>query len=141
VANAAWSSAKEGFLDGSIDWDTATQKAALVRGYTFNDAHKFVSDLTGAGGSIVASVTLTSKTVTGGAAGCANPVFSGVAAGAAIPAIVIYQSSAASGGADVATSAQRLIAYYDSATGLPVTPNGQSITAAVDTGPNRLFRI
>jgi hypothetical protein len=141
VANNAFSAGKEGFLDGSIDWDTGTQKAALVRSYTFNDAHKFVSEMVAAGGSIVSSVTLTSKTVTGGAAGCANPVFPSVAAGAAIPAVVIYQSSAATGGADVATSAQRLIAYYDSATGLPVTPNGQNITAAVDTGPNRLFRI
>jgi hypothetical protein len=141
MANAAWSSAKEGFLSGAIDWDTGTQKAALVRGYTFNDAHVFVSDLTGAGGTIVSSVTLTSKTVTGGAAGCANPVFPSVAAGASIPAVVIYQSSAPTGGADVAASAQRLIAFYDSATGLPVVPNGQSITAAVDSGPNRLFRI
>ena len=139
MANAAWSTAKEGFLDGSIDWDTGTQKIALVRGYTFNDAHKFVSDLTGAGGTIVSSVTLTSKTVTGGAAGAANPVFPSVAAGASIPAIVVYQSSAATGGADVATSAQRLIAYWDTGPGFPIIPNGTNITGAIDTG--RLFRI
>jgi hypothetical protein len=141
MANAAWSSAKEAFLSGALDWDTGTQKAALVRGYTFNDAHVFVSDLTAAGGTIVSSVTLTSKTVTGGAAGAANIVFPAGITGAAIPAIVIFQSSAPTGGADVAASAQRLIAYYDSATGLPVVPNSQPITAAVDTGPNRLFRI
>jgi hypothetical protein len=91
VSNNAFSAGKEGFLDGSIDWDTATQRIALVRGYTFNDTHRFVSDMTGAGGTIVSSVVLTGKTVTGGAAGCSpNPVFPAVAAGAAIPAIVIY---------------------------------------------------
>lgn len=133
---------KEGHLDGSLDFDTGTQKMALVRGYTFNAAHKFVSDLTSAGGVIVASVTLTSKTVTGGRAGCANVVFSGVAAGAAIPAVVVYQSSAPTGGADLAASAQRLIGYWDGAeNGLPVTPNGQQITVAIDTGPNGLYAL
>jgi hypothetical protein len=138
VANNAFSAGKEGFLDGSIDWDTGTQKVALVRGYTFNDTHKFVSQLTGAGGTIVSSVTLTGKTVTGGAAGAANPVFPSVS-GASIPAIVIYQSSAPTGGADVAASSQRLIAYWDSGPGFPISPNGTDITGAIDTG--NLFRI
>jgi hypothetical protein len=109
---------------------------ALVRGYTFNAAHMFVSDVTGAGGTLVqTSGALTSKTVTNGVADAADVTFTAVAAGAAIPAIIVFQSSANTGGADVATTAQRLIAYIDTATGLPVTPNGQNITVAGITVP------
>ena len=45
MANALYDPGREGFLDGSIDWDTATIKVAMVRGYTFSAAHKFVSDV------------------------------------------------------------------------------------------------
>jgi hypothetical protein len=114
----------------------------LVRGYTFNAAHKFVSEVTGAGGTLVAtSAAFASKTATAGVADAADVVFSSVAAGAAIPAVIIYQASAVTGGADVATSAQRLIAYLDSGINFPVTPNGQSITVGFDNGALKIFRL
>lgn len=142
MASSLFSPGREGFLDGTIDWDTAVIKCALVRGYTFDATHKFVSDVTGAGGTLVAtSAALSSKTVVDGVADAADVVFSSVASGAAIPAIVIFQSSAVGGGADVAATAQRLIAYIDTATGLPVTPNGQNITVAWDNGSNRIFKL
>jgi hypothetical protein len=143
VASALWDPGREGFLDGTINWGaTPVIKAALVRGYTFSAAHKFVSDVTGAGGTLVAtSAALTSKTATNGVADAADVTFSTVAAGAAIPAVIIFQSSAVTGGADVATTAQRLIAYIDTATGLPVTPNGQNISVAFDNGANRIFKL
>lgn len=129
MANAMFDPGREGFLLGELDWDGAVFKAALVRGYTFNPAHKFVSDLTGAGGTLVAtSPALTAKTGTSGVADAADPTFAAVAAGAAIPAVVVFQSSAVAGGADVAATAQRLAWYYDTGTGLPVTPNGSDIT-------------
>lgn len=142
MASALWDPGREGFLDGTIDWDTAVIKCALVRGYTFSASHKFVSDVTGAGGTLVAtSAALTSKTVTSGVADAADVTFASVASGAAIPALIIFQSSAVTGGADVAATAQRLIAYIDTATGLPVTPNGQNITVAFDSGANRIFKL
>jgi hypothetical protein len=142
VASSLYDPGREGFLDGSIDWDTAVIKASLVRGYTFDASHKFVSDVTGAGGTLVAtSAALASKTVTAGVADAGDVVFSAVAAGAAIPAVILFQSSAVSGGADVAASAQRLIAYIDTATGLPVTPNGQNITVTWDNGSLRIFKL
>lgn len=142
MASSLFNPGREGFLDGSIDWDTAVIKCALVRGYTYDGTHKFVSDVTGAGGTLVAtSAALSSKTVVDGVADAADVVFSSVAAGAAVPAIVIFQSSAVGGGADVAATAQRLIAYIDTATGLPVTPNGQNITVAWDNGSNRIFKL
>jgi hypothetical protein len=142
MANALFDPGREGFLDGSIDWDTATIKVALVRGYTFSAAHKFVSDITGAGGTLVAtSGALASKTVTAGVADAADVTFTAVPTGAAIPALVVFQSSAVTGGADVAATAQRVIAYIDTATGLPVTPNGGDITVAWDNAANRIFKL
>jgi len=133
---------REGFLDGSIDWDTAVIKAALVRGYTFSAAHKFVSDVTTAGGTLVAtSAALASKTVTGGVADAADVTFTAVASGAAITGILIFQSSAVTGGADVAATAQRVIAWIDTATNLPVTPNGTDITIAWDNTTNKIFKL
>ena len=142
MANALFDPGREGFLAGEIDWDTATIKAALVRGYTFSASHKFVSEVTGAGGTLVAtSAAMTSKTVAAGVADAADVTFTAVAAGAAITGILVFQSSAATGGADVAATAQRLIAWIDTGTGLPVTPNGGDITIRWDNAANRIFKL
>lgn len=139
MANALFDLGKEGFLLGEIDFDTATIKAALVRGYTPNTTtHKFMSDVTGAGGTVVATGTLASKTGTLGVADGADFSFTAVAAGAACNHIVLYQSSAVGGGVDVAEGAQRVIAVYDDG-GLPVTPNGEDIDVTVDV--SGLFEI
>lgn len=142
MANVLFDPGREGFLDGTIDWDTATIKASLVRGYTFSAAHKFVSDATTAGATLVATTAaLASKTVTSGVADAADTTFGSVAAGAACDTILIYQSSAVTGGADVAATAQRLIARIDTATNLPVTPNGGPIDLAFDNGANKIFKL
>jgi hypothetical protein len=146
VANALWDPGREGFLLAEIAWGTGggapTIKAALVRGYTFSAAHKFVSDVTGAGGTLVAtSGALASKTGTSGVADAADVTFTAVPSGAAITSLIVFQASAVGGGADVAATAQRLIAFIDTATGLPVTPNGGDIAVSWDGGANRIFRL
>lgn len=142
MANALFNPGREGFLAGEIDWDTATIKAALVRGYTFGAAHKFVSDVTGAGGTLVStSAAFGTKTITSGVADAADVTFTAVASGAACTSIIIFQSSAVTGGADVAATAQRLIAFLDTATNLPVTPNGGDIAVAWDNGANKIFML
>lgn len=142
MANSLFDPGREGILDDTISWTVASIKTALVRGYTFSAAHKFVSDVTGAGGTLVAtSAALTSVTATGGVGNAAGVTFTSVATGAAIGAVIIFQSSAVGGGADVAATAQRLIGFIDTATGLPVTPNGTNITIAWDTGANKIFRL
>lgn len=128
-------------MAGEIDFDTATIKVSLVRGYTFNSTHKFVSDLTGAGGTLVSTQTLASKTITDGVADAADVTFPTVPLGSACSCLAIYQASAVGGGADVAATAQRLIAYIDSASGLPVTPNGGNINLTWDNGANKILRL
>lgn len=127
-------------MDGTIDWDTATIKVSLVRGYTFTATHRFVSDLT-ATGTLVATATLATKTVTDGVADAADVTFTAVPTGTACSALVIYQTSAATGGADLLATAQRLIAFIDVATGLPVTPNGGDVQVLWDNTANRIFRL
>jgi hypothetical protein len=142
VASQLYDAGREGFLAAEIDWDGAVIKTALVRGYNFSVSHRFVSDVTNAGGTLVAvSGALTNKTISGGVADAADVTFAAVATGAAVPAVVVFQSSAVTGGSDVAASAQRLICYIDTATGLPVTPNGQAINLSWDNGASRIFKL
>lgn len=142
MSNSLFDTARQGFLDGSIDWDTATIKVALVRGYTFNAAHQFISDVTGASGVLAAtSAALSSKTVTNGVADAADITFSAVASNASNHYLLVFQSSAVTGGSDVAATAQRLIAWIDTGTNLPVVPNGGDVTVVFDNGANRIFKL
>lgn len=142
MANALYDKGREGFLDGSIDYDTAVIKVVLVdtAGLTVDlTTNQFLSSITG-GNRIATSAALASKTVTAGVADAADVTLTAVS-GASVEAIVIYQSSAVGGGADVADTAQRLIAYIDTGTGLPFTPNGGDITIQWDNGTNRIFKL
>jgi len=141
MADNLFNPGREGFLAAEIDWNGATIKVALVRGYTFSASHKFMSDVTSNGGTLVATATLTNPVVTNGIADADDVVFSAVPTGAACNALIIYQSSAVGGGADVASNLQRLIADIRDASGLPVTPNGGNINVTWDNGSNKIFNL
>lgn len=141
MTNAMFTPAKEGLIDGSIDMDTAVIKAAFVRGYTYSASHKFVSDVTGAGGTInAASSALSNKTVTGGVFD-ADDTSASTTASANDHGILLYQSSAVTGGADVAAGSQRVIAWYDTGTGLPIQPGTGSTPIVWDSGTNKIFKV
>jgi hypothetical protein len=142
MANALFDPGREGFLDGTIDWDTAVIKVIAVRGYTFDATDKFVSDLSGAT-TAATSGALASKTVTNGVADAADlaPAFTAVAANGSNHHLVVYQASAVGGGADVAATAQRLIAFLDTGTNLPFTTNGGDINITWDNGANKIFKL
>jgi hypothetical protein len=146
MANGLYDPGREGFLLGEIDWDTAVIKAALVRltaggAAVFTASQKFVSDLTATHTIAATSAALASKTGTSGVANAASVTFSAVAANANSHVVVLFQASAVGGGADVAATAQRLIAWIDTGTNLPVTPNGGDITVTWDTGANKIFKL
>jgi hypothetical protein len=135
MANALYGKGREGCLDGSIDWDTDDIRVILIDtgAYTVSiDVDDFLDDIAG-GARIAVSGSLTSKTVTLGVADAADVTFSAVT-GASVEAIVLYKHT----GSD-ATS--RLIAYIDTATGLPVTPNGGDIVVQWDSGANKIFKL
>lgn len=134
MSNALYDKGREGILDGSIAVSSGTVKALLATsGYTPNTAtHQYVSDVTS--GNIVArSSAFTSKTETGGVFNAANITFTAVT-GSTCTYLILYVDS----GVD---STSRLIAIIDTATGLPVTPNGGDITVAWDTGSNKIFKL
>ena len=142
MANALFDTAREGFLLGEIDWNSATVKVALVRGYTFNAAHKFMSDITGSGAVVHAtSAALANRVGTNGTANADDITFNSVATNATGHALLVFQSSAAAGGADVAATAQRVIAYLDTGTLLPISPNGGDIVVAWDNNTNKIFTL
>lgn len=144
MSNALYDKGRQGFLDGSIDWDTNTVKAFLLdaASYTPNlalddnlDDVPVAARKGNSGGTADADApTLGTKTVTNGVADAADVTFTAVPAGAALEFILIYASTGVE-----ATS--RLIALIDTATGLPVTPNGGNINVVWDNGTNRIFKL
>ena len=129
MANAIFPAGKEGLLTGAIDWDTAVMKVAGVRGYTYDSTDVTVADVVAGGGTIAAtSAALGSKTSTGGVADAADTSLTAVAANGSSHGLLLFQSSAVTGGADVAQASQRVVAWLDTGTLLPFTTNGGDIT-------------
>jgi len=141
VANAVFPKAKEGFLDGSIDLDTAVIKVALVRGYTYSSSHEFVSDVTATGTLHATSAALSSIDVTNGVFDAADVTFTTPSTDSNESSLLIFQSSAVGGGSDVAASSQRVIAWIDTGTGIPIKPAGGDITVVWDNGSNKIFSL
>lgn len=134
MSNQLFNPGREGFLDGSIDWDTGDQRVMLVKStYTFSAAHKFLSDL-GANDN-GRSAALGTKTVADGIADAADTTITATAA-VACNALVIFQHT----GVDATA---RLIAYIDTPTsGLPFTPSAsQVVPVAWDNGANKIFKL
>lgn len=133
MANALYGKGREKFLSGAISWSTDNIKVSLVDTGTYTvaiDTHEFYTDLSGV---VADSGNLTSKTVTLGVADAANVTF-GTVTGASVEAIVIWKDTGT-------PSTSPLIAYIDTATNLPITPNGGDITVAWDSGANRIFKL
>lgn len=124
---------RESFLNGGINWTSDTIKVALVDTgtYTFSQTHQYYSSVSS---SVVGTPqTLASKTSTSGVADAADVTFTAVS-GNTVEALVIYKDTGVS-------TTSNLIAYIDSATGLPATPNGGDITVTWDSGTNRIFKL
>lgn len=141
MANTLYDKGRERFLTAALNWSSDTIKVALVDtgSYTANfSTHEYLSDIPAAAfiaptNGSQAGVTLTGKTTTGGAADGADTTFSAVS-GTSIEAIILYKDTGV-----VGTSP--LIAYIDTATGLPITPNGGDIIVTWDNGTNKIFKL
>lgn len=148
MANGLYGPGREGFLAGEIDADTAVLKFLLVRltaagAPVFTSTQKFVSDLTATHTIAATSPALSGKTVTNGTLDATDlaPAFTAVAANAQNHVLVLIQSSAVGGGGDVAATAQRLIAWFDTGTNIPIVPNGGDVNITFDNGTNRIFTL
>lgn len=135
MANVLFDFGRESFLDGNLDWTGTLIKAVLVdhgvdTPVPATDQH--LDDIT-AGARIDTSGAFTTKTSTAGVADADNLTYTSVT-GASVESIVIFFDSTVE-----ATSI--LIAFIDTATGLPVTPNGGDITVTWDDGANKIFKL
>lgn len=135
MANTLYDNARELFLNGQINWMTDTVKCILVDTGAYTpqtSSHKFLSDIA-TSARIAGPVTLTAKSTAGGAADAADCTFTAVS-GSSIEAIVLYKDTGTE-------STSPLLAYIDTATGLPITPNGGDIIVTWDNGVNKIFRV
>jgi hypothetical protein len=135
MANQLYDAGREGFLIGQLDWSTNTIRAVLVdtTKYTVSIAgHAWLSDIS-ADARIAISSPFSTKTTTAGVANAAAATFTSVT-GQTCSALVIYRDSGTA-------STSRLIAYITNAVGLPVTPNGGTITINWDTGVSKIFKL
>jgi hypothetical protein len=121
MSNQLYPKAKEGFLGALIDMDTDDIRAVLCRD-AFNANHEFLSSL----GDIVAtSAQLASPTILNGVFDASDLVYPSVGATTSVAFLVLYKSTGTAG-------TSRLIAHIDTATGLPVTPDGTNINVSVN---------
>ena len=135
MANTLYDAARKRFLEAQINWMTDTIKVYLVDTGAYTPVvgtHEYLSDIP-TSARIAGPVALTSKTTTGGAADAADITFTSVS-GTSIEAIVIYSDTGTE-------STSPLIAFIDTATGLPITPNGGDIIVTWDNGTNKIFKL
>ena len=134
MANQMFSKGRQGFLDGSIDWDTDDIRCMLaLSSYTFDDSDMYVSDLGAVDNG--RSAALSGKTVVDGVADAADTSLAATAATSS-KAIIIFKHT----GSDATA---RLIVYVDAPTaGLPFTPSsGQTVNITWNDGTNKIFKL
>ena len=136
MANAMYGKGREAFGNGGINWSSDTISAFLIdtASYTVSiDTHDNLDDIP-AGARVGASVSLASKTNTLGVFDCADFSFTGLTSAPTIEALVIFKNTGTE-------STSTLIAYIDTATGLPVAAGATQVDVTVDNGANKLFKL
>lgn len=138
MSNVLYTRAKLKILQATINLASDDIRAVLVdvASYTFDrDAHEFLSSVPG-GARVGSPVALGSKSlaiITNAIEfDAADTVFTAVT-GATVEAVVLYKYNASDALAP-------LVAYIDTATGLPATPVGTNITIAWPNGAGKIFK-
>lgn len=135
MANALYDFGRNEFLLGNIDWVSDTIDSYLLDSdYTVDLAnHQDLADV--AAGGRVANVALAGKSADGtGVADANDAVFSSVTNPTDVTQIIVYKDS----GVEATSS---LIVYIDTASNLPVTPNGGDITVQWSGGSDKIFKL
>lgn len=135
MANALFNSARQSFLKADVDMDNSIKLVCVdhaddTPNVTSDD---FLDDIL-AGARVATSGAFSGKSTTAGVFDASDVTISSVS-GDPFESIVIYDDTPAT------EATKDLIAYIDTATGLPLTPNGSDITVAWDNGSNKIFRL
>ena len=135
MANALFDRGRQAFLDGEVAWATDDIRLILVDHTDDTPAvatDDFLDDILVAA-RVATSGAFASKTSTAGVADAADVVLTAVT-GDTAESIVIYNHTGVE-------TTSFLLAFIDTATGLPVTPNGGDITVVWDSGANKIFKL
>lgn len=137
MANVLYDHGRQGFLEGAIHWLTDDIKVCSVDETDdpvdlVND--EFLDDILLAAREFT-SGNFTGKTATAGVADAGDlaPAFTS-ASGDEFESITIFQDT-------TVASTSRLICNIDTATGLPLTPDGGNIDITWSSGANKIFKL
>lgn len=137
MANVLGTKFKEALLSQSPSVDVDTDNIKVVAIDTADDTpvpatDQFLSDLLLAS-RVMTTANLSGKSVTNGIFDASDEVTLAVT-GDVFEWLVIYEDTGVAG-----TSA--LMVFIDTASGLPFTPNGGSVTIAWDNGASKIFAL
>jgi hypothetical protein len=135
MANALFDSYRSQCLTADVDLDDAIKLVLVDHSVDTPNptTDSFLSDIL-AGARVATSGAFTGKTFTAGVFD-ANDVTLTSVIGASAESIDIFDDTPAT------EATKDLIAFIDTATGLPVTPNGGDITIQWDNGANKIFKL
>ena len=133
MANVLYPKGKEHLSKAEVPLLTGNVRVFLVDSavYTYSAAHQSLADVPA--GARVANALLSGKDVTNGVFAASNTTLPAVTGAVSEVLIVLLDSGTE------ATS--WLLAYIDSAIGLPVAPTGGDIVVQWDTGPNKIWAL
>lgn len=142
MADALYDKGRNSFLTGDIDWVNDTIRIGLLDGASYTPDlanHDFFDDLSGfkgesSGTGRADGSPILTPTAVDGVADALDTEITAVAAGPALEYVVCYKDTGVDG-------TSNLIFLLDSATGLPVTPNGGNITLAWADTANKIFKL
>jgi len=135
MANQLYDKAFEAFLTGQLNWLTDDIRVCLVdlASYTPDLAADQFLDSVPPAAQVHVSGSLVGKTATAGVADADDVILTAVT-GNESEALVIYRH--------VTVDADSpLIAFIDTAGGLPITPSGLNLLIQWDSGANKIFKL
>jgi hypothetical protein len=134
MANALYDTGRNAFLRGDLSWNSHTFKVVLISSsYTVDlTSHQYISSIPG-GARVATSSGLTTSLPGAGIADASDITFTSVT-GSEVTQFVIYRDTGVE-----ATS--QLVAYFNVATNLPITPNGGDISITWSNDANRIFKL
>lgn len=135
MTNSVYPKAKQLALGAGLNLASGTVKALLIdtAAYTYSAAHQYLSDVAG-GARIGTAVTLASKSVTDGVFDAAYVSFTGLSGAPSIEAILVYVDTGSE-------ASSPLVAYIDTASGLPIAAGATQVDVAWSNGTSRIFAL
>lgn len=135
MANAWFDKGLEAFATGLVNWSTSNIKATLVdhADDTPNvSTDDFYNDIASAA-RVATSGNFAGKSATNGFLDANDLTFTSVT-GDPAESLIVWGDTGTE-------STSPLLVYFDTATGLPVTPDGGNITVTWDNGTNKIARL